>query len=116
MANDQWNQGGPRNTGGGATGLAEKAKDAAGGIAGTARDWAADAADRAKDVASTAADTARDWASNVAHRAEGAYAATRDSVVGAEHSVESFIRRHPVQSVFIALGVGCLLGCALARR
>src|SRR5581483_8899732 len=112
MANNQWNRGGPRTTEGGAAGLADRAKDAAGTAADTARGWA----EKAGDVASGVADTARDWASNVAHRAEGAYAATRDSVVGAEHSVESFIRRHPVQSVFIALGVGCLLGCALARR
>jgi ElaB/YqjD/DUF883 family membrane-anchored ribosome-binding protein len=94
----------------------ERAKDAAGGVADTARDVASNVLDRAKGVASAVADTAQDWGSGVAHGAERAYTATRDTVAGAEASVESFIRRRPLESVLIAFGVGCLAGCALSRR
>jgi ElaB/YqjD/DUF883 family membrane-anchored ribosome-binding protein len=97
-------------------GMPEKAKDAATGVAEKAQDWAAGAVDTAKGMASNVADTAKDWASGVAHGAERAYSATRDSVVGAEEGLESFIRRHPLQSVVIALGIGCIAGCAFSRR
>jgi ElaB/YqjD/DUF883 family membrane-anchored ribosome-binding protein len=131
--NQPWNAGstgqsGSRpGAGGGATGLMEKTKDTASGVADKARDVASGAVDRAKDVASNVADkardvasnvadTARDWASDVAQGAERAYGVTRDSVMSAEESVESFIRRYPVPTVLAAFVVGCLAGCAMSRR
>jgi ElaB/YqjD/DUF883 family membrane-anchored ribosome-binding protein len=105
------------NTGsGGATGVMEKAQDTVSGVAEKAKDWAAGAADTAKDWAANVSDTAQSWASDVGRGAGNAYAATRDTAVRAEESVELFIRRHPLQSVLIAFGVGCLLGCAMNRR
>jgi ElaB/YqjD/DUF883 family membrane-anchored ribosome-binding protein len=96
--------------------MPEKAQNSVTGMAEKAQDWASEAVDTAKGVASNVADTAKDWATGVAHGADRAYSATRDSVVGAEESLESFIRRHPLQAVLIAMGIGCVAGCAFSRR
>jgi hypothetical protein len=83
----------------------EQAKDAVSGATEKVQDWA-----------SGAAVTAKDWASGVASGTETAYAATRDTLGGAEESVEAFVRRYPLPAVLSALAVGCLLGCAMSRR
>ena len=72
--------------------------------------------DQARDVASDVAEMAQEWASDIAQGAETAYTITRDTVISAEESLESFIRRRPIESVLIAFGVGCLAGCAMSRR
>jgi ElaB/YqjD/DUF883 family membrane-anchored ribosome-binding protein len=110
-----WNPGAGSQAGARAGAVMEKAKEAATDVADKAKDVASNVVDTAKDVASNVADTARDWASGAAHGAERAYAATRDTVVGAEETVETFIRRRPLESVLIAFGVGCLVGYALRR-
>jgi hypothetical protein len=88
---------------------------AAGGVTEKARDMVTGAVE-------TVRDTAKGWASNVGDAAQGvgrgaehAYSASRDAVVGAEQSMEDFIRRHPVPVVLGALMVGCLVGCAMGR-
>jgi ElaB/YqjD/DUF883 family membrane-anchored ribosome-binding protein len=100
----------------GADRMPETAPNAVTGIAGKAQDWASGAVDTAKGMASNAADTAKNWGAGVAHGAERAYSATRDSVVGVEESLESVIRRHPLQAVLIAMGIGCMAGYAISRR
>jgi ElaB/YqjD/DUF883 family membrane-anchored ribosome-binding protein len=87
-----------------------------GGISETAREAASGIAGKAHDMAEGVAGTAKDWAAGVGRGAERAYAATRDTVVGAEQSMESCIRRNPWEAVFVAFGAGCLLGCAMGRR
>jgi ElaB/YqjD/DUF883 family membrane-anchored ribosome-binding protein len=115
MASDFRSQ--PWNSGSaGQSALKEKTQDAASGVLDKAKDVASNVVDTAKGVAANVTDTARDWASGVAHGAERAYTATRDTVVGAEESVEAFIRRRPLESVLIAFGVGCLVGCAFRSR
>jgi hypothetical protein len=111
------NQGHNRFGNAGATGgVAEKTRDAVSGGTGNAREAAAGAADTAKGWVSNVADTAQNVGSGVAHGAERAYSATRDTVVGAEESVEWFIRRHPIPVVLGALFVGCLVGSAMSRQ
>jgi hypothetical protein len=87
---------------------------------GTAQGTAGGVTEKARDVVSGAVDTAKGWvgeaAQGVGRGAEQAYTASRDAVVGAEQSVEEFIRRHPVPVVLGALIVGCMVGCAMNRR
>jgi ElaB/YqjD/DUF883 family membrane-anchored ribosome-binding protein len=71
---------------------------------------------KARDAAEGVAEKAKEWAAAADHGAGRAYAATRDTVVGVEQSLESCIRRHPWEAVLVAVGAGCLLGCAMNRR
>jgi ElaB/YqjD/DUF883 family membrane-anchored ribosome-binding protein len=92
--------------------------------ASTVKEKAKDLASGASDMASQVRDTARDWASSAADKAQHAWESTRDEaqhLAGqvahtAENAWEGLgdvIRRHPVPSLLIALGVGFMLGSSL---
>ena len=95
-----------------------------GSAASTVKEKAKDLASGAGDMASQVKDTARDWASSAASGAQHAWESTRDEarhLAGqVAHTAENawdglgdVIRRHPVPSLLIALGVGFLLGGGL---
>jgi ElaB/YqjD/DUF883 family membrane-anchored ribosome-binding protein len=70
--------------------------------------------DKAQDAVSGAVDSAKEWASNAADTEY--YGVARDAVVGAEENLEMFIRRNPIMSLMIAFGAGALIGMAVCRR
>jgi ElaB/YqjD/DUF883 family membrane-anchored ribosome-binding protein len=82
--------------------LASGASDMASHVKDTARDWASSTADKAQHAWESTRDEARHLASNVADRASNAFDSLGDA-----------IRRHPVPSLLIALGVGFMLGSSL---
>jgi ElaB/YqjD/DUF883 family membrane-anchored ribosome-binding protein len=82
--------------------LASSASDMAGNLRDTARDWASSAADKAQHAWESTRSGASDLASNVADRASNAV-----------DSLGDVIRRNPVPSLLIALGVGFMLGSSL---
>ena len=78
------------------------------------------ATEKASELARDVKETAQDWASSVASGAGQAWDATRrqagdlaDYAGDAYDSFGNFIRRYPVASVCIALGIGFLLGGGL---
>jgi ElaB/YqjD/DUF883 family membrane-anchored ribosome-binding protein len=92
--------------------------------ASTVKEKAKDLASGASDMASQVRDTARDWASSAADKAQHAWESTRDEtrhLAGqVAHTAENawdglgdVIRRNPVPSLLIALGVGFMLGSSL---
>jgi ElaB/YqjD/DUF883 family membrane-anchored ribosome-binding protein len=105
----------------------DKAKDLAHGakdMAGTAMDKAKDAAVAAKDMAGTAVDKAKEWAGSAAEGmshakdaameyASEAYEKSAEVAQNVGKEVTSFVRRYPIPSLLIGLGVGFLLGRAL---
>jgi ElaB/YqjD/DUF883 family membrane-anchored ribosome-binding protein len=78
-------------------------------MAGQARErmgeWASSASRGAERAWESTREGARDMARNVAHRAEQAWEGTG-----------SFIRRHPIPSLLIGLGIGFAIGQILASR
>jgi len=127
-----------------ASSMAQKAKDAASGVAQRAQDAASGAAQRAKDVASTAAHRTDEAMSTVGEKMtslagtireraphEGAMGSAASVVADRlqagghylqEHGlhdmtddVTSMIRRYPLQSVVVGVGIGFLLGCMSTR-
>jgi ElaB/YqjD/DUF883 family membrane-anchored ribosome-binding protein len=95
-----------------------------GSAASAVKEKAKDLASSASDMASQVKDTAKDWASSAASGAQHAWESTRDEarhLAGqVAHTAENawdglgdFIRRNPVPSLLIALGVGFLLGSGL---
>ncbi|HZY87148.1 MAG TPA: hypothetical protein VFE78_20095 [Gemmataceae bacterium] len=95
-----------------------------GSAASTIKEKAKDLASGASDMAGQVKDTARDWASSARSGAQHAWESTRDEArhlaSQAAHTAENawdglgdVIRRNPVPSLLIALGVGFLLGSGL---
>jgi len=93
------------------SGMVQKAQDVASTVANKAQDVASNVAHKAQDVAHRA----QDVASNVAHTVEEAATATKEKVGEWTDDVTQLVRRHPMQSILIALGIGCLLGTVLSR-
>ena len=95
-----------------------------GSAASTVKEKARDIASSASDMASQVKDTARDWASSAASGAQHAWESTKsgardlasnvaDTTSNAMDSLSAVIRRNPVPSLLIALGVGFMLGSSL---
>ena len=95
-----------------------------GSAASTVKEKAKDLVAGASDMASQAKDTAREWASSAADRAQHAWESTKsgardlasnvaDTTSNAMDSLSDVIRRNPVPSLLIALGVGFMLGSSL---
>ena len=95
-----------------------------GSAASTVKEKAKDLASGASDMAGNLRDTARDWASSAADKAQHAWESTRsgashlasnvaDTTSNAMDSLADVIRRNPVPSLLIALGVGFMLGSSL---
>ena len=95
-----------------------------GSAASTVKEKAKDLASSASDMAGQVRDTARDWASSATSGAQHAWDSTRsearhlagqvaDTAENAWDGVGDFIRRNPVPSLLIALGVGFMLGSGL---
>ena len=103
-------------SGGGNTGVMDKAQDAVSGAVDTAKEWASDAADTAKEWASNATERTQEFVSHTAKHAGEYYGVARDAVTGAEQNLEMFIRRNPIMAVMIAFGAGALIGMAVCRR
>jgi hypothetical protein len=95
-----------------------------GGLGGTVqavKDKARDLASGASDVAGQVKDKARDWTSSAASGAGQAWDATRrevsDWAASAENAwegVDSFVRRYPLPSLLIALGLGFAVGSCMS--
>jgi ElaB/YqjD/DUF883 family membrane-anchored ribosome-binding protein len=94
-------------------------------VAGAVKEKARDVASSASDLAGQVKDTARDWASSATSSAGQAWDSTQrqarelagDAAHYAENAWDSFgnfIRRYPVASLCVALGVGFLLAGGLA--
>ena len=92
--------------------------------ASTVKEKAKDVASGASDMAGNLKDTARDWASSAADKAQHAWQSTRsgasdlasnvaDTAGNAWDGLGDVIRRNPVPSLLIALGVGFMLGSSL---
>ncbi len=82
--------------------IASSASEMAGQVRDTAREWASSAGDKAQHAWESTRDEARHLAGQVAHTAENAWEGLGD-----------VIRRNPVPSLLIALGVGFMLGTSL---
>ncbi len=96
----------------------------ASGMMGTVKEKAQDLASGAAGVASQVKEKVQEFGSSVAHGAQRAWEGTRDQArewahEGAEMAENAWeglgdlIRRHPVPSLLIALGVGFVLGGGL---
>src|SRR5437879_13784644 len=105
-----------QTTGGGATGVMDKAQDAVSGAVDSAKEWASNAADTAKDWASDATERTQEFVSHAAKHAGEYYGVARDAVGNAEQNLEGFIRRYPIMTMMVAFGAGCLIGMAVCRR
>lgn len=95
----------------GATGVLEAAKDKAHDIAEGATHFASKAKDTATEWASSAADAASRAGESVKEAAGTAIDKAED--LGA--NVTSLIRRYPIESMLVGLGVGFLLAQACRR-
>jgi len=127
------------------SGAAQKAQDTASNLADKARDAASNVGDKARDLAHKAEDRTDDALSSMGQRMSSMagslrQSAPRSGMVGSaadavadrlesggrylqEHGVSeitddlgSVIRRNPLPSVCIALGVGFLIGMVASRR
>jgi len=105
-----------QTTGGGSTGVMDKAQDAVSDAVDTAKEWASDATDTAKDWAANATERTQEWVADGAKHAGEYYGVARDAVGSAEQNLEGFIRRYPIMTVMVAFGAGCLIGMAVCRR
>jgi len=117
-----------------ASGMAQRAQDVASNVAQKAQDLASQAADRTDDALSTVGEKMSSLAGTIRESVprEGtmgsAATAVADSLQAGgrylqEHDLSdmteelaSLVRRHPMQSVLLGFGVGCLVGMTLARR
>lgn len=127
-----------------ASNVAGKAKDAASNVADKARDVASNVADKARDYASTAGDKAGDalsaagsrmasWGHDLRENPPSGMLGTAASAVAGPleaggqylqqhdfnamfNDVGSVVRRYPMQSICVGVGLGCLIGLALSRR
>jgi ElaB/YqjD/DUF883 family membrane-anchored ribosome-binding protein len=100
----------------------EKAKTAMSGVVEAVREKAQDVAAGASELVGKARDTAQEWASSVGDAAVqakdktqevAAVTAERVSDVGQE--LTTFIRRYPLQSLLMGIGVGFLVAHGVRR-
>jgi len=125
--------------------VAGKAQDVASSAGQKAQDMASNLGQKAQQFASTAAERAGDAASAVGERMSSLAGTLREKVpqggtlgtaaaavadgleAGGQYlgehdlndlveEVNSLVRRYPLQSVLVGLGVGCLVGMAVSRR
>jgi uncharacterized protein (TIGR03382 family) len=61
-------------------------------------------------------EAARENLARAQERVSELYEDTRDKVVAGAKATDKTIRRHPYESVAVALGVGVLVGVLLGRR
>src|SRR5437764_4351542 len=95
-----------QTTGGGATGVMDKAQDAVTGAVDSAKEWASNATDTAKEWASDATERTQEFVQHAAKHAGEYYGVARDAVVGAEENLEMFVRRYPIMTIMVAFGAG----------
>jgi ElaB/YqjD/DUF883 family membrane-anchored ribosome-binding protein len=88
-----------------ATGLVEKARDAAG-----------EALHKGKELATTAVGAVRDTASDVAEGVGDAAHAVRERAGDMVDGLGSLIRRNPLPALLLGVGLGFLLGRGLGGR
>jgi ElaB/YqjD/DUF883 family membrane-anchored ribosome-binding protein len=129
----------------GAANLTDKAREGAANLTDKAREGVANLSDKAREGAANLTDKADDAISNVGQKMTSLAGqlrenAPREGMIGnaasavadnlqaggrflQEHRIEDvgeeatqMIRRHPVPSVLVAFGIGCLLGISLSRR
>jgi ElaB/YqjD/DUF883 family membrane-anchored ribosome-binding protein len=114
----------PRQTSGGTQGNRPE-ESGLGGVASAVKEKAREVASSASDLAGQVKDTARDLASSATSSASQAWDSTQrqarelasDTARYAENAWDSFgnfVRRYPVASLCVALGVGFLLASGLA--
>jgi len=116
-----------------ASNVADKARDVASNVADKARDYASTAGDKAEAALSTAGGRMASWGESLRQQPPSGMLGTAAAAVAGpleagghylqEHDlnamlndVGSVIRRYPMQSILIGLGVGCLVGMAWSRR
>jgi len=103
------------------------AQESLGQLAHTLRERAQDLASQASHLASQMGDTARDWASSFAGGAGRAWDTTSrearhlasqawDRAEDAWDGASGFVRRHPIPSLLVAVGVGFMLYELLNNR
>jgi hypothetical protein len=99
--------------------------ETASGMAGTVKEKARDLASGAAEVAGQVRDKAQEWGSSLASGAERAWDTTRrqtrewasqaaDTAGDAWEGFGNVIRRYPVASLLVAVGIGFVLGGGLA--
>jgi len=114
--------------------LADKAQDAAANIGDQARTAATAVKDRADDTIATVGQKMTSLADNIRANApnEGFIGTAASSVADnlrsggrylQQHGLEDMgqdisrlVRQHPMQSLLLGFGIGCLMGMALSRR
>jgi len=116
-----------------ASNVASKAKDAAANVADKARDYASTAGEKTDDALNAAGGRMASWGESLRQNPPSGVLGTAATAVATpleaggrylqEHGLNdmmddlgSVVRRYPLQSIFIGLGVGCLIGLAFSRR
>jgi len=127
-----------------ASDVSHKAQDVASDVAQKAKGFASDAAHKAQETASTAVEKTNEGLATVGQKMSSLAGTIREGAphnrlgpiaetvadnlqAGGQYlqghnldamgkDVTEVIRQHPLPSVFIGLGIGCLLGMALSRR
>jgi len=116
-----------------ASNVADKARDVASNVADKARDYASTAGERTDDALATAGGRMASWGESLRQNPpSGVLRSAATAVAGPleagghylqEHGLNdmmddlgSVIRRYPMQSIFVGLGLGCLIGMAFSRR
>ncbi len=128
-----------------ASSAAQTVQDVASDVSHKAQDWASNVANKAQETASAAVDKTNDGIAAVGHQMNALggtvrQAAPPDGVIGSAattvadklqaggrylegHGLQdvgrdltSIVQHHPIQSVLIGFGLGCLLGMTLRRR
>jgi hypothetical protein len=116
-----------------ASNVASKAKDVAANVADKARDYAATAGEKTDDALCAAGGRMASWGESLRQNPPSGVLGTAATAVAApleaggrylqEHGLNdmmddlgSVVRKYPLQSIFIGLGVGCLIGLAFSRR
>lgn len=68
------------------------------------------------DLADEKIASARQRLETALDRAHGLMEQGKDKVMEGARATDGLVRRHPYESLAIALGLGALLGCLVARR
>ena len=122
-----------------------KAEETAADVSNKAQEWAGNVADKAQETAAAAVDKTNDGIAAVGHQMKSFSGAVRDAApcngtIGSAttavadelraggqylegHNLDAIgkdltdmVRRHPIPSVLIGFGIGCLLGMAILPR
>jgi ElaB/YqjD/DUF883 family membrane-anchored ribosome-binding protein len=122
-----------------------QAKDAASDVSNKAQEWAGNVADKAQDTASAVVHKTDDGIAAVGHQMNALGGRVRDAAspngaMGSaakvvadelqagghyleEHGLEAIgkdltdvVRRHPIPSILVGFGIGCLIGMTMLQR